>query len=355
MRYLKPAFLLVVTVLFANFAVAAQESETKVVDEVVAQVNDGVITLSRVKAEMKGFVDSYVQEGKKREEAEKMVEEKRGELIANLINEELLIQKGKELNVDADVEASLNSRFLQIMKQYNLKTLDQLYDEMRKQGLDPQEVREGWRRQAMREEVVRREVQSKLYWQATPTELKAYYDAHRDKFVKPEQVTLSEVFLSFAGRDPEAVRQKAKQLVAQLRSGADFGKVVLENSDRPNAAETKGKVDTFNVTDLDDRFRNAVKGVKAGGYTDPIEIDGVGINILRVDERIAPDNDVKFDENAVRMAILGEKAPDEQKKFMSKLRSDAYIKISDEYRPIVSPILFADERTAKTSDTKTKN
>jgi parvulin-like peptidyl-prolyl isomerase len=144
-------------------------------------------------------------------------------------------------------------------------------------------------------------------------------------------------------------------LVAQLRSGADFQKAVLENSDRPNAGETKGKVDTFALPDLDDRFRNAVKNVKAGGYTDPIEIDGVGINILRVDERTAQDNDVKFDENAVRMAILSEKAPDEQKKFMSKLRSDAYIKISDEYRPVVSPILFADERTAKTSETKTKN
>ena len=144
-------------------------------------------------------------------------------------------------------------------------------------------------------------------------------------------------------------------MVAQLRSGADFEKAVLENSDRPNAADTKGKVDTFALPDLDDRFRNAIKGVKAGGYSDPIEIDGVGINILRVDNRVAQESDAKYDENAVRMAILSEKAPDEQKKFMAKLRSDAYIKISDEYRPMVSPILFADERTAKTADTKAKN
>ena len=57
-----------------------------------------------------------------------------------------------------------------------------------------------------------------------------------------------------------------------------------------------------------------------------------------------------FDENAVRLAITSERAPEEQKKFMSALRSDSYIKISDTYRPLVAPILFADER----KDTKEK-
>jgi hypothetical protein len=54
-----------------------------------------------------------------------------------------------------------------------------------------------------------------------------------------------------------------------------------------------------------------------------------------------------FDEGAVRLAMMNEKVGAEQKKFMAQLREEAYIKISDTYRPIVSPILFADERTAK--------
>ncbi|MCC6451993.1 MAG: hypothetical protein IT171_03825, partial [Acidobacteria bacterium] len=51
-----------------------------------------------------------------------------------------------------------------------------------------------------------------------------------------------------------------------------------------------------------------------------------------------------FDENAVRLAILQEKGPDAQKKFMTDLRTNAYIKINETYRPIVSPLLYADER-----------
>ncbi|MFN6963791.1 MAG: peptidyl-prolyl cis-trans isomerase [Pyrinomonadaceae bacterium] len=355
MRVFKRAVVLSFAMLVAAFSTAAQESDVKVVDEVVAQVNDGVITLSKIKREMKLAVDSLVQEGKKRDEAQKIVEGKRGDLIANLINEELMMQRGKELGVEQDVEASLNSRFLQIMKQYNLKTLDQLYEEMQKQGIDPQELKDNWRRQATRDEVFRREVQSKVYWAPTPTELKEYYEKNKSKFAKPEKVTLSEIFLSFAGRDEAAVREKARQLVAQLRAGADFTKAVLDNSDRPGAAESKGKVDTFTVNDLDDKYKKALAGVKVGGYTDPIEVDGLGVNILRVDERIDASSESVFDESAVRLAILNEKAPSETKKFMSKLREEAYIKISESYRAEVSPILFADERTAKNDTKKSSN
>jgi peptidyl-prolyl cis-trans isomerase SurA len=335
-----------------------QESETKVIDEVVAQVNEGVITLSRVKRESKGVVDSYVQEGKKREEAQKMIDEKQGELIANLINEELLIQKAKELGLDSEVDASLNQRFLQIMKQYNLKTLDALHAEMEKQGVDPQEIREVWRKQAIRDLVLQREVQSKIYWQQNGQDLKNYFEKNKARFTKPETITISEIFLSFAGRDETVVRDKAKQLVAQLRGGADFIKTVMENSDRPNASESKGKVDTLNVKDLDEKFGKALANVKVGGVTDPIEIDQVGINILRVDERTQASSESHFDENAIRMAITQEKAPAAQKEFMAKLRQDSYIKISDTYRPLVSPILFAEERkdkTEKTAEAKPEN
>ena len=347
MKQFKFTVLLAVTLLFLSFTAFSQESETKVVDEVVAQVNDDVITLSRVKRETEDLVDSYVQEGKKREEAQKMVEEKQGELIANLINEELLIQKAKDLGLDSDVEASLNQRFLQIMKQYNLKTLDALYAEMEKQGVDPQGIKDVWRKQATRDAVLQREVQAKLYWQASGTEVKDYYEKNKAKFTKPETVTLSEIFLSFAGNDEAAVRAKAKNLVAELRAGADFGKLAVENSDRQNAAETKGKVDTFNVKDLDPRIAGAVNGLKAGSVADPLEIDQVGITILKVDERSQASSDSQFDENAVRLAILNEHAAEEQKKFMTKLREDSYIKINDSYRPLVSPLLYADERSEK--------
>lgn len=349
MKYLFNAAIAAIC-LSGTIAVFGQETQEKVIDEVVAQVNNDVITLSKVKREIKFLVDAQVQQGKDRAAAQKTIDEKQGELIANLINEELMIQRAKEAGLDKDADVEVNQRFVSIMKDYNLKTLEALYKAMEGQGVNPQELRENWRKQAIREMLLQREVQSKLYWEPTPKDVKAFFDNNQARFTKPETVALSEIFLSFAGRDEAAVREKAKQLVVQLRAGADFEKLAVENSDKPDVAKTKGKVDTFEVKQLDQKFANAIKGLQKGAITDPIDLDEVGVNILRVDDRTAASAESYFDERNVRLAMLQEKLPARQKEYMAKLRENAYIKISDSYRPMVSPVLFQDERKEKTSN-----
>ena len=329
-------------------AVSAQETEERVVDEVVAVVNEGVITLSKIKREVKGIVDAGVQQGKKREDMQREVDDKRGELIANLIHEELIVQKAKELGLESEIEASVNRRFLEIMKQYNMKTLDALYQEMEKTGVDPREIRELWKKQATRDLIIQKEVQGKLYWGASAKEVKDYYEQHKAKFTKPETVTISEIFLSYAGREETAVREKAKQLLTELRAGGDFDKIAKENSD-PGPLTEGRRSQKFNVDrELSELVKAPLKDVKVGGYTEPIDANQIGVLILRVDAREKATSESYFDENAVRMAIVSERAPDEQKKFLASLRSESYIKISDSYRPIVSPILFAEDRKEKT-------
>ena len=346
MKYTRSAICLIAVLILTGLSAVAQESEAKVVDEVVAQVNDGVITLSRIKREMKAAADSYVAEGKKTpEQAKADVDSKQGELIANIINEELLLQKGKELNgVDSDVQAQINQRFLGIMKQQNIKTLDALYKEMEKANVNPEELREVWRKQITRDAVFQREVDSRIYGSFSSKDIKSYYEANRAKFTKPETVTISEIFLGFAGRDTDAVKEKTKQIVAQARGGADFGKLAEENSDRPDVKTTKGKVpEPIKLKDMDERFIKPLQNVKAGGVTDPIEIEE-GMEILRVDARTQASSESFFDENEVRRVMTYEKLPEERKKYMATLRGESYIKINEAYRPLVAPVLFADDR-----------
>ncbi len=340
--------ILCAAILIGGTAVFAQESEERVVDEVVAQVNDGVITLSRIKREMKSIVDSEVQQGKNREEAQKMVNEKQGELIANLINEELLVQRAKELGLDSEIEASINQRFLQIMKDNNVKSLEALYEQMRRENVDPQEIREMWRKQAVRDRVLQREVQSKVYWGAESKKLREYFEKNKAKFTKPETISISELFLGFAGRDEAAVREKAKALVAQIRGGGNWDQLVKENTDPGVVTQGAGKLEKLKVSELVDTIRVPLKDVKTGGVTEPIEVKDLGMIILKVDSREAASSESFFDESAVRNAILQEEFPAASKKFFAELRETAYIKINDTYRPIVAPILFADERKEKT-------
>ncbi len=348
MRFINSVFILTAILALSVSGVFAQETQETVVDEVIAQINEDVITLSQIKREMQLVIDSLKQQGKSDEEAREIVEKQKGQLIANIINEELMIQKGKEVGLDKAVEAEINQRFRQQMQENNFKSLDELFKAMEASGLNPDDLRAVWRPQIMLELVWQELVDRPLYFEITDKEIKDYYAKNSDKFKKEATVTISEIFLSFAGKDIEAVRQQAKEIVARARKGEDFGKLVVEFSDRPNKEETKGKAGVFNVSQLDKKFAEPLESVKIGGVTDPIEIDE-GIEILRVDERTAASSESKFDENLVRQAIFRERAPEARKKYVRSLKNDAYIKIRESWRPIVTPFLNAEEKTEETT------
>lgn len=346
---MKKLFVGLSLLLMAGVSGFAQETETRVVDEVVAQVNDGVITLSRVKREVKDAVDSLVQQGKTREEAQKIVNDKQGEMIATLINEELLMQKAKEMGLEKDIDVAVNERIAEIMKQYGLKTVEAMNAEMEKQGIDPADFRSNLVHQVTRDRVLQQELQAKVYWAFNGKELKDYFDTHKDKFTQPETISFSELFLGFAGRDEAAVREKAKQLYAQLRAGGDWKKIVEENSDPGVVTQGTGKAEKVNVSDLPKLLSENFKGLKVGEYTAPFDGEQLGVIILRVDAREQASAQSVYNEPAIRMAMMNERLPKEQEKFFSKLRAEAYIKINETYRPMVSPILFADERKDKSN------
>ena len=171
--------------------------------------------------------------------------------------------------------------------------------------------------------------------------MRSYFDKNKEKFRKPETVSLSEIFLSFAGRNEADVKTKAADLVRQLRAGANFDTFVAQHSERPDSQKAKGKVGTFEVPTLNAEIATPLKNVKAGGYTDPIRSDE-GMMILRVDERVNDSATPVFDDRRVREAITNERTPEARKKYLTKLRTEAYIKISPNYETAVKPFLFKD-------------
>ncbi len=347
MRFFYSAIFCIALLIFASFPTNAQENEPVVIDEVVAQINDGVLTLSRINRDMKELIEGLVAQKKVTPEAAKVeIESKKGEFIASLINEELLLQKGKEIGLDQTVDAEINQRFLQIMKEQNLKTLEQLFTSLRAQGYNPDDIKENWRRDITKDQVMQREVDQKIYWGWSGSEIRKYWEANKAKFTKPENVTLSEIYLNYAGRDEKATMEKAKQLVAQIRKGADFEKLVLENSDRAEIQQNKGKVGKFNIGELAAAFAKPIKDTKVGDVTEPFVVEG-GVEIIKVDAREEASAEAFFDETEVRKAMTYEKIPAERKKFMAELRKDAYIEIRETYRALVLPYLIKEDTTAE--------
>ncbi|HKO63298.1 MAG TPA: peptidyl-prolyl cis-trans isomerase [Pyrinomonadaceae bacterium] len=337
--------------------VLAQEGELQVVDEVIAQINEDVITLSMLKRESKERIDALKQSGVPEQQATDEVNKKQAELIATLINEQLLMQKGKELELSAEVEAEVNRRMLEVAKEQGIATVEQLDAAMRSSGMDPVATRQTMRTELMKQMVIQQEVDRRIFFGLTVDELKKYFQSHPDKFRKPESVTLSEIFLSSAGKNEAEVKARALELVRQLRAGADFGALASANSEREingvrNAPTTKGKVGTFEVPNLRTDIAGAIKPLTAGAVSDPLRT-GDGYQILRVDERVAGSATPTYNENKVREAITIERTDKEREAYLQQLRDDAYIKLSESYHARVAPLLKL--KPAKTAENKSKN
>lgn len=336
----------------APSAILAQESELQVVDEVIAQINDDVVTLSLLKRETKERVEALTHSGMSEQEALAEVAKRRPELIATLVNEALLLQKGKELEMTSEVEAEVNRRMLEVAKEQGIPTIEKLETAMREGGVDPVATRQTLRTEIMKQFVIQQEVDRQIFFSLTMDELKKYFQEHQDKFRKPESVVISEIFLSSAGKNEAEVKARALELVTQLRAGADFGALAAANSEREvngvrTAPNNRGKVGTFAMPNLREDIANAIKTVKVNAVSDPLRTND-GYQILRVDERTAGSTAATFNENQVREAITIERGPKGREDYLQKLRNEAYIKLADSYFDEVAPLLKLErEKTAE--------
>jgi parvulin-like peptidyl-prolyl isomerase len=331
-----------------------------VIDSVIAQVNGDVVMLSTLKREVKEAIDAFRQQGVDEAKAADEVNRRRPELIASLINELLLVQKGKELNLTEEVETEVNREMARVMQQQGFKTVSEMEEAMRREGLDPASIRNTLRTQYMKNAVLSREVDMKIYFRPSVDELKKYYEQNRDKFRRPETITLSEIFLSLAGKPEADVRARAQELLRQLRAGADFKTLAAANSERMDqqgnrvAVQTGGRVGTFAVADLKPEFASSIKNVQAGGVTELIRSDE-GFQILRIDERTAPSDPKAFDEEQARQAITIERRDKERTEYMKNLRKDAYIKLAEEYKATVGPLLTTGDAATSSTTSKPEN
>jgi parvulin-like peptidyl-prolyl isomerase len=332
----------------------------QVIDEVIAQVNDDVITLSMLKRENRERIEALKQSGMTEQQATDEVNKRQPELIATLINEKLLLQKGKELDLANEIEAEVNRRILQIAQDQGFNSIDKLYQAMRESKLDPEEVRRTMRSEMMKQAVFQAEVDRRIYLGFSSEEVKKYYEANLDKFRKPESVKLSEIYLSTTGKDEAAVKARALELITQARAGADFAALAAANSEREKngertAPKDKGYVGEFDLPNLREDLVASLKDVKAGGVTEPIRTPE-GYQILRVDARTLAGATPTFNDNRVRETMLVERQPKERESYLQTLRNEAFIKVTDTYRAGVEPLLKltapSAAKTAEKSDNK---
>jgi peptidyl-prolyl cis-trans isomerase C len=133
-----------------------------------------------------------------------------------------------------------------------------------------------------------------------------YYRTRRDHYARiPEKRASSHILLSSPpGRDRAPVREKARDILAQLRAGADFEALVEEYSDDPGSKKRGGALReavALGDKSISPPYSGALFDItEVGAYSEPTDTQ-FGVHIIRLDG-IEPAGYKPFE--AVRNAIL---------------------------------------------------
>src|SRR5215468_411613 len=187
MTKLKSALLLVVA--FALLPTIPLTADT-VVEEIIARVNNDIITRS----EYVRSRDQLKQEVQQQEPnaADKAFAERQRDVLRDLIDQQLLLQKGKDLGITGDTE--LIKRLDEMRKQMNLTTMEELEKAAEAQGASYEEFKQNLRNQIITQRVIGQEVGSKI--SLNKEEQQKFYNEHKDDMQRPEGVRLSEILIA---------------------------------------------------------------------------------------------------------------------------------------------------------------
>jgi len=357
-RYLLAALLLGAFTLHAD----------TVLEEIVARINNDVISRGDLEREKEELRQEIKQS--KIANPDAVFAEREKDTLKEKIDQLLLIQKGKDLSINADAE--LIKRLDELRKNAGLGTLEELEKAAEQQGVNYEDWKLNMRNQIITRKVIQAEVGQHL--QMTPEDANKFYEAHKAEFTQPEQVRLSEILVAteMAGPDstpekPTAIamseadiaqqKVKAEQALAAIRGGKSFEEVAKQVSNGPTAAQG-GDLGMFKrgvlAKELEEKTFDQMK---TGEVSDIIRTKQ-GFVILKVAEHAQPGvPPLKDVQGQVEEGLYYEKLQPALRVYLTKLREDSYIDIKPGYvdtgaspnqtKPIVTAGVTADEKQKK--------
>lgn len=337
MKYLMKSMVLaaVATVALASTSLAQQP---ELITQIVARVNNDIITHADYVRAVNDFREQLERELKERGKSDAEIaaefEKLKPTILNYLIDDMLLEQKAKEMG--ADVEAQVNEEMGEQAKKYGQNNVLAFENALRQQGVDPEVVRSQIRKQLLQQYIFNREVLRPIYENLTEKQKRDFYERNKKAFEAPAQATLSEIFLSLENQTATEVEQRAKRIVAEVRAGKNFVEAVQQYSSPSSPSRAlNGKIGTFVLAEneLRPELLAAIKDLKTGDVTEPIRQQN-GYQIIHVDEKkeptLVPYDDPKVQQFVSQQAMM-ERADEARKKYVKKLREEAFIKITEGY------------------------
>jgi peptidyl-prolyl cis-trans isomerase SurA len=312
---------------------SADAANGKTIEEIIARVNNEIITRSEFEKARASAEDDAKQEcaGKcTPEQLQTDVEDRRKNVLRDLIDQSLLVQRGKDMGVS--VEPEVIKKLDQIRIQNNLASMEDLEKAVSSQGVNWEDFKNNIRNGILTQRVIGSEVGSHIA--IAKDEVKKYYDEHQKEFIRPEQVALREIEVATEGKKESEIpdlKKKAETALQRVKDGEDFGEIAKRLSDG-STAKQGGFLGVYKRGELSKQLEDIVFKMKKNELTDVMDTKQ-GFLILQVmehyDEGMQPLAKV---ENEITEKLYSARMEPALRDYLKTLREQSYVIIKPGYQ-----------------------
>ena len=300
----------------------------EIVEEIVARVNDRVIVLSEYNASLQALRQELSQQASGLE-LEGLVEQRSKNVLRDLIDQQLLVQKSAEIGLNADTEVI--KRLDEIRQQMELPSMEALEQAVAQQGLNYEDFKQNLGESILTQWVISRDVGSRVT--VSPDELEAYYNENKEAMDRPEGVHIRQIFLSTEETTAEelpAVEKKAEEALALARDGEDFAELARKYSEDATAS-SGGDAGFFERGLMAPEIEKIAFALEKDQVSDIIRTR-YGLMILKLVERsqggIPALSEVQ---NMIHERLYLQKIQPAMRQYLTRLRGESFISVKTGY------------------------
>jgi peptidyl-prolyl cis-trans isomerase SurA len=313
----------------------AEAANAKTVEEIIARVNNEIITRSELDKARAATEEEAKQECQGKCTPEQLrvdIEDRQKNTLRELIDQSLLVQRGKDmgLNVEPDVIKKLD----QLRQQNKIDSMEDLEKAVSAQGSNWEDFKNNIRNGILTQRVISNEVGSHIT--IGKEEIGKYYNEHKKEFVRPEQVALREIEVSTEGKkDTELpdLKKKAETALKRVKDGEDFGEIAKRFSDS-STAKQGGFLGVYKRGELSKELEDIVFKMKKNDLTDVMDTKQ-GYLVLQVLERYEEgEQPLAKVENEIMDHLYSERMEPAMRQYLKTLREQSYVVIKPGYQEI---------------------
>ncbi len=173
-------------------------------------------------------------------------------------------------------QSALRSRKEFVERYVLMRRLSEIAEEEKLADTNPyKEALESYRMQLLMQAEINKVVNG---FTIAPEDAQKFYDQNKNRF---EQINLKVIYISFGNSASAAAdgkkrlseaeaKTKAEQLVKQIKAGADFVKLVKENSEDATTKAKDGDLTISRTDNLPEAIRSIALALKPGELSDPV-------------------------------------------------------------------------------------